>query len=125
MPMTTAVARVVSKPTAVPVTMFVAGPVFDALTINYSQLWGRTGGLVMPRTRYTRVIRIRERAALARQEKALTALAVVLRRGTTQQLRLVAADDTKEQRRDRLAQKRLRKVRVPTAEPSARISERN
>lgn len=59
----------------------------------------------MPRNRYTKTIRIRERARLRLQEKALTNLCRELRCGGAHTENPLLLADTKERRRNRLEQK--------------------
>lgn len=60
----------------------------------------------MPRNRYIKLVRIRERAQISRQEKALIELARQLKRGLTTPIELPLFMTAKQRRSARLAQKR-------------------
>jgi hypothetical protein len=64
----------------------------------------------VPRNRYTRFVRVRERAQLAHQEKQLVQLIRQLRRGTTESPVVIPLTGAKERRSTRLAQNRLHKL---------------
>ncbi|MCU1490281.1 MAG: hypothetical protein JWM85_1686 [Acidimicrobiaceae bacterium] len=59
----------------------------------------------MPRTRYTKIVHQEQRIQLARQEKALFALARELRREITEPSPAPITDSGKQHRHARLAQK--------------------
>lgn len=67
----------------------------------------------MPHSRYTRVVRERERAQLAHQEKKLTQLIRQLRCGITESPAVLPLTDAKERRSARLTQNRLHKPSRP------------
>lgn len=73
----------------------------------------------MPRKRYIKLVRKRERVWLARREKELKKLAAALRSDNTEETVLPVVNTTKEHRQVRLGHKQRHKSPRPSAdEPS-------
>ncbi|RSM82560.1 hypothetical protein DMH04_25550 [Kibdelosporangium aridum] len=69
----------------------------------------------MPRNRYTKFVHQAERARVTQQEARLSAFARELRNICAQDTATPAADSAKQQRRDRIEQKRLHRLRKADA----------